>query len=138
MFFCQLHAHTCPLYNVLLEVVCCCFPRNDILLNITLFVASQGFISPVFVSAAVSEIRELNQNKKEIPNKNSEIGYFHFNPFPAHTTYPFFNQRYIYLLSTELIQFVRSSIHHKLKVIMKISLSTLKCWQNLGHPYIYK
>ena len=92
MFFCQLHAHTCPLYNVLLEVVCCCFPRNDILLNITLFVTSQGFISPVFVSAAVSEIRELNQNKKEILKKNSEIGYFHFNPFPAHTTYPFFNQ----------------------------------------------
>ena len=28
--FCQLHAHTCPLYNVLLEVVCCCFSRNNL------------------------------------------------------------------------------------------------------------
>ena len=26
VFLCQLHAHTCPLYNALLEVVCCCFP----------------------------------------------------------------------------------------------------------------
>ena len=25
VFLCQLHAHTCPLYNVVLEVVC--FPR---------------------------------------------------------------------------------------------------------------
>ena len=24
-FLCQLHARTCPLYNVLLDVVCCCF-----------------------------------------------------------------------------------------------------------------
>ena len=30
--FCHLHTHTCPLYNVFLKVVCCCFPRNNILL----------------------------------------------------------------------------------------------------------
>ena len=52
----------------------------------TLFVGSQSYISPLcfmFVSAAVSDIRELNQNKKE---KNySEIGYFQFNTFPGHT-----------------------------------------------------
>ena len=68
----------------------------------TLFFGSQSFISPpsfMFVSAAVSEIRELNQNKKEKEKKNnSEIGYLHFNTFPAHIIYPFFNQRY--LLST--------------------------------------
>ena len=49
----------------------------------TMFVGSQSFISlPSFmlVSATVSEIRELNQNKK----KNSEIGYFQFNTFPGH------------------------------------------------------
>ena len=55
---------------------------------------SQTYISPpsfVFVSAAGSEIHELNRNKKE---ENSEIGYFQFNTFPGHI----FNQRY--LLST--------------------------------------
>ena len=39
-----------------------------ILLNMTLFVGSQSYISPpsfMFVSAAVSEIHELNQNKKK-------------------------------------------------------------------------
>ena len=59
-------------------------------LHMTLFVGSQSFISPpsfMFVSAAVSEIRELNQNKKK-----SEIGYFPFLGIP------FLNQRY--LLST--------------------------------------
>ena len=57
VFLCQLHVHTCPLYNVLLEAVCCCF-----VLNMT-FVGSQSFISLpsfMFVSAAVSEICELN------------------------------------------------------------------------------
>ena len=75
----------CPLYNVLLEVGCCCFPGNDIPLKMTLFVRSQSFISPpnfMFVRTAVSEIRWLNQNKEK--EKNSEIGYFHFNTFPAH------------------------------------------------------
>ena len=74
MFLCQLHAHTCPLYNILLEVVRCCFPRNDILLNMPMFVGSQSSISLpsfMFVIAAVSEIRELNQNKEK-KKKNSE------------------------------------------------------------------
>ena len=60
-----------------------------------MFVGSQGFISLpgfMFVSAAVSEIRELNRNKKK-KKKNSEIGYFQFNTFPGHIIYPFFNQR---------------------------------------------
>ena len=42
----------------------------------TLFIGSQSFISlPIFmfVNAAVSEIRELNQNKKKEKTKNSEI-----------------------------------------------------------------
>ena len=61
----------------------------------TLFVGSQSFISlPSFmcVSAAVSELRESNQNKKE--KKNSEIGYFQFNPFPGYIIHPFCKQRY--------------------------------------------
>ena len=40
----------------------------------TLFVGSQ---SSMFVSAAVSEIRELNKKK------NSEIDYFQFKTFPG-------------------------------------------------------
>ena len=44
----------------------------------------------MFVNAAVSEIRELNQNKEK---KNSEIDYFQFKTFPGHIFYPFFNQR---------------------------------------------
>ena len=88
--FITYHAqYTCPLYNVLLEVVCCCFPRNK--LNMPMFVGSQSFISLpsfMFVSAVVSEIRKL-KNNSEIDQFNTLIG---------HIIYPFFNQRY--LLST--------------------------------------
>ena len=68
-----MHIATCPLSNVLLEVVCCCFPRNDILENLTLFVGSDFISLPIFmfVSPAVSEIRELNHKKK-----NSELRHF--------------------------------------------------------------
>ena len=63
-----------------------------------MFVGSQSFISLpsfMFVSAVVSEIRELKEKKKK---KNSEIDYFQFNTFPGHLIYPFINQ--IHLLST--------------------------------------
>ena len=63
----------------------------------------QSFISLpsfMFVSAVVSEIREL---KKEKEKKNSEMDYFQFNTFPGHLFYPFFNQRY--LLSTCIYRF---------------------------------
>ena len=67
-----------------------------------MFVGSQSFISLpsfMFVSAVVSEIRELKKKEKEKEEKkNSEIDYFQFNTFPGHIIYPFFNQRY--LLST--------------------------------------
>ena len=59
-----------------------------------MFVGSQSFISLpsfMFVSAVVSEIRELKEKKE----KNSEIDYFQFNTFPGHIIYPFFNQRYL-------------------------------------------
>ena len=107
---------------VLLEVVCCCFPRKNILLNMMLFIGSQSFISPpsfMFVSlSAVSEIRELNQNKKKKETeKNSEIGYFQFSTFSGHIY--IFNKTY--LLRTYIYIF-RSPVHHKLKVII---LSTL-------------
>ena len=44
-----------------------------------MFIGSQSFISLpsfMFVSAAVSQIRKLNQNKEE--EENSEIDYFQF------------------------------------------------------------
>ena len=70
-FFVSYMHNTCPLYNVLLEVVCCCFPRNKlfyILLNMPMFVGSQSFISLpsfMFVSAVVSEICESKEKEKE-------------------------------------------------------------------------
>ena len=70
-----------------------------------MFVGSQSFISLpsfMFVSAVVSEIREL---KKE--EKNSEINivndYFQFNTFPGHLINPFFNQRYLLSACTDSI-----------------------------------
>ena len=68
------------------------------ILNMTLFIGSQSFISlPSFmcVSAAVSELCESNRNKKEKEEENSEIGYFQFNTFPGYIIHPFCNQMYI-------------------------------------------
>ena len=101
VFFVSYMHITCPLYNVLLEVVCCCFPRNDIFKHDV--VGSQSFISLlsfVRISAVVNELHESNQNKKKEKEKknNSEIGYFQFNTFPGYIIHPFCNQRY--LLST--------------------------------------
>ena len=42
----------------------------------------------MFVNAAVREIRELNQNKKEKKN-NYEIDYCQFKTFPGHIFIPF-------------------------------------------------
>ena len=61
-------------------------------LVINMFVSFIALPSFMFVSAAVSEICELN--KKEKKKKNSEIGYFQFITFPGHIICPFFNQRY--------------------------------------------
>ena len=74
-----------------------------------MFVGSQSFISLpsfMFVSAAVSEIRESKEKEKEKKKKkkkNSEIDYFQFNTFPGHIIYPFFNQRYLLSTCTDSI-----------------------------------
>ena len=75
-----------------------------------MFVGSQSFISLpsfMFVSAVVSEIRELKkkekEKEKEKEKKNSEIDYFQFNTFPGHIIYPFFNQRYLLSTCTDSI-----------------------------------
>ena len=63
----------------------------------TMFVTPLSFISLpsfMFVSAAVSEIHDLNQNKKE---KKFENG---FTTFPRHITDPFFNESYLLTTST--------------------------------------
>ena len=81
-FLCELHAHTCPLYNVLFEVLCCCFPKIivNILLNMPMFIGSQSFISLpsfMFVTALVSEIRESRQRiilKLDISNLTPFLG----------------------------------------------------------------
>ena len=89
-----------------------------------MFVGPQSFISLpsfMFVSAVVSEISELKEknSKKE---KEKKLTICNLTPFLG-IIYPFFNQRY--LLSTCTDSIVRSPLHHKLKVIIKISLSTL-------------
>ena len=64
----------------------------------TVFITSQSFISLrsfMFVSAAVSEIHDLNQNKK-----NFENGYFQFTTFPRHITDPFVYESYLLTIST--------------------------------------
>ena len=76
-----------------------------ILLNVTLFIRSQSFISLPIVSALASE---LNQNKEK-----EKLAISLLRPFLC---IPFFNQR-----SHVHIQFGRSPIHDKLKVIIKIS-----------------
>ena len=51
-----------------------------------MFVGSQSFISLpsfMFVSAVVSEIRELKKEKEKEKNNNSEMDYFQFNTFPG-------------------------------------------------------
>ena len=72
-----------------------------------MFVGSQSFISLpsfMFVSAVVSEIRELKEKEKEKEKKkNSEIDYFQFNTFPGHLIYPFFYQRYLLSACTDSI-----------------------------------
>ena len=76
-----------------------------------MFIGSQSFISLpsfMFVSAVVSEIRELKKKEKEKEKekekkKNSEIDYFQFNTFPGHIIYPFFNQRYLLSTCTDSI-----------------------------------
>ena len=65
----------------------------------TMFVTSQSFISLpsfMFVSAAVSEIHDLNQNKKEKKFENN------LPPFPGIylVTDPFFNENYLLTTST--------------------------------------
>ena len=62
VFLCQLHAHACPLYNVLLEVVfqemnCLRTFKHDVVRRVTEFHLSTNF----HVCAAVSEIGKLRR-----------------------------------------------------------------------------
>ena len=76
---CTIHAPYCSrLFVVVFQEINC-------LLNMPMFVGSQSFISLpsfMFVSAVVSEIRELKEKEEE--KNNSEIDYFQFNTFPGH------------------------------------------------------
>ena len=71
-----------------------------IILTVTMLVTSQSFISLpsfMFVSAAVSEIHDLSQNKK---GQKFESSNFQFTTFPRHITDPFFNESYLLTTST--------------------------------------
>ena len=71
-----------------------------IILTMMMFVTSQSFISLpsfTFVSAVVSEIHDLNQNKEK---KNLQNGYFQFTTFPRNIIDPFFYDSYLLTIST--------------------------------------
>ena len=72
VFLCQLHTHIhVPLKTYCSRLFVVVFRIVHILLNMTLFVGTQSYISPprfMFVSVAVSEIYELKQNKKKKKN----------------------------------------------------------------------
>ena len=87
VFLCQLHAHTYAIKNVLAEIVFLWFSKKYsvyIIVTMMMFVTSQSFIPLPSFSAAVSEIHNLNQNKKKFENSN-----FQFTTFPRHITDPF-------------------------------------------------
>ena len=68
-FIGYMHIYTCPLYNVCLRLfVGVSQEIVYILLNLPMFIGSQSFISlpsGMFVSAVVSEIRELKKEEGE-------------------------------------------------------------------------
>ena len=99
-----MHIHA-PFIMYCLRLFVVVFQEINILLNMPMFVGSQSFISLpsfMFVSAVVSEIRELKEKEKK-EKKNSEMDYFHFNTFPGHLIYSFFNQRYLLSACTDSI-----------------------------------
>ena len=102
-FISYMHIHApCVMYCLRLVVVV--FQEINCL-HMPMFVGSQSFISLqsfMFVSAVVSEIRELKEKEKK-EKENSEIDYFQFNTFPGHLIYPFFNQRYLLSACTDSI-----------------------------------
>ena len=86
--------------------------QERIVYNLTLFIGSLNFISLpsfMFVSATVSEICENKKKKLTIS----------FKTFPWPISTHFLTRAYV------CIQFLRDPVHHKLKVIIKISLGTL-------------
>ena len=75
-FISYMHIHA-PFIMYCLRLFVVVFQEINCLLNMPMFVGSQSFISLpsfMFVSAVVSEIRELKEEKKK-----SEIDYFQFN-----------------------------------------------------------
>ena len=97
-FISYMHIHA-PFIMYCLRLFVVVFQEINILLNRPMFVGSQSFISVpsfMFISAVVSEIRELKE-------KNSEIDHFQFNTFSGHLIYPFFNQRYLLSTCTDSI-----------------------------------
>ena len=72
------------------------FSEKYVILTTTMFIGSWSFISLssfMFFSAAVSEIRESNQIKKEKDLQNG------LNTFPRHIIDPFFHQSYFLTIS---------------------------------------
>ena len=81
-FISYMHLHA-PFIMYCLRLFVVVFQDKLFILNMPMFVGSQSFISLpsfMFVSAVVSEIRELKKEKEKEKN-NSEMDYFQFNTF---------------------------------------------------------
>ena len=80
-----MHIATYAIKSVLAETVFLWFSKKYsvyIILTMTMFVMSQSFISLpsfMFVSAAVSEIHDLNQNKEKKNNLQMVISIYHLS-----------------------------------------------------------
>ena len=81
LFLCQLHAHTYANQNVLAETFFVVSREMQCLHNFV-FVGPRSFISLpsfMFVSTAVSEIRESNRNKKKKNLQNEHLSQVYNN-----------------------------------------------------------
>ena len=63
-FVSYMHIRTCPLYNVLLEVVCWCFPNCLYTFKLAYVCRVTELHLSTKFHAVVSEIRELKEKKK--------------------------------------------------------------------------
>ena len=104
----QIHLYSIRQMQAIMESVWSKYKTHLLQVHLHLMDSSLSLFSPNFhqglwlqashvviwrkhVSAAVSELRESNQNKE----KNSEIGCLQFNTFPEYIIHPFFNRRYL-------------------------------------------
>ena len=102
-----------------------------------MFVGSQSFISLpsfMFVSAAVSEIRELKK-EKEKEKKNSEMDYFQFNTFPGHLITHFLTRGHMYRFNLLEVPTSQTESDHQ-DFLTRVTFEHMYRFNLLEVPYI--